>query len=42
MLHRVTTVTLQNVDLFLHVGNISVMLGSPILEKKEKTSELGE
>lgn len=38
----VTAVMLQNVDNLLHMGNISVMLGSPILEKRQKISELGE
>lgn len=41
MLHRITTAMLQNVDL-LHMGNVSVMLESPIMEKKENISELGE
>jgi len=41
MRHRVATVTLQNVDL-LHMGNVSVMLGSSILGKKENISELEE
>lgn len=36
MLHRITTAMLQNVDLLLHMGNVSVMLESPIMEKKKK------
>lgn len=39
---EVTAVMLQNADNLLHVWNISVMPGSPTLEKRQKISELGE